>query len=300
MMSTDDRISIATVVSFAARGLATTGLFCYQAVCSAGVCLILPGYAICECNRRVWLIVVCGSLELASKNIMSGSVRMVYAIIYSLFLGFGITIGSDLFYVIDRPARRADNLAAAALNHMVTIHGQFAQNPDQGSQDYIAAFVPFNGTFTFSNATTDDVGVHLSKGAIICSRAAGLPWYQQAMPPIYQLLLVPAFSICLCLWNMQPLRSKELPVQVLISCVGYTANMAANHYIFDRSDVVSAIGAFVIGYVYAQLPWQVRLMGSILGNIYSRVFGGTAFTSMVTGVLFLVPVNCSFSGMYYS
>jgi uncharacterized membrane protein YjjP (DUF1212 family) len=44
----DDRISIATVVSFAARGLATTGLFCYQAVVSAGVCLILPGYAICK------------------------------------------------------------------------------------------------------------------------------------------------------------------------------------------------------------------------------------------------------------
>ena len=29
----------------------------------------------------------------------------------------------------------------------------------------------------------------------------------------------------------------------------------------------------------------------ILGNVYSRVFGGTAFTSMVTGVLFLVPVS---------
>ena len=33
------------------------------------------------------------------------------------------------------------------------------------------------------------------------------------------------------------------------------------------------------------------LMNSILGNVYSRVFGGTAFTSMVTGVLFLVPVS---------
>jgi hypothetical protein len=29
---------------------------------------------------------VCGSLELATKNIVTGSVRMVYAIIYSLFL----------------------------------------------------------------------------------------------------------------------------------------------------------------------------------------------------------------------
>lgn len=47
------------------------------------------------------------------------------------------------------------------------------------------------------------------------------------------------------------------------------------------------------------------LIASILGNIYSRVFGGTAFTSMVPGVLFLVPV-CSttpsfhLGGMYRS
>jgi len=44
----DGRISIATVVSFTARGLATTGIFCYQAVASAGVVLILPGYVICK------------------------------------------------------------------------------------------------------------------------------------------------------------------------------------------------------------------------------------------------------------
>lgn len=36
---------------------------------------------------------------------------------------------------------------------------------------------------------------------------------------------------------------------VVISCIGYLTNTLANHYIFDRSDVVSAIGAFVIGYV---------------------------------------------------
>ena len=29
----------------------------------------------------------------------------------------------------------------------------------------------------------------------------------------------------------------------------------------------------------------------LLGNVYSRKMGGTAFTSMVTGVLFLVPVS---------
>ena len=228
---------------------------------------------------------------------------MVYAIIYSLFLGFGITIGSDLFYVMDPGARRKDALAAAALNKMITITGSFAQTANDTAANYVADFIPFNGSFTFSNSTVDAVGVHLSKGAVICDRADGLPWFQQGMPPIYQVLLVPAFSLCLCLWNMQPFRSKELPVQVLIACLGYVANMAANHYIFDRSDVVSAIGAFVIGYVFFSIPSPLPLMCSILGNIYSRVFGGTAFTSMVTGVLFLVPVclsSCHLTSAYIS
>jgi len=65
-------------------------------------------------------------------------------------------------------------------------------------------------------------------------------------------------------------------VMVVISCCSYATNKVANHYIFNRSDIVSAIGAFTVG---------------LLGNIYSRKMGGTAFTSMVTGVLFLVPVS---------
>ena len=57
--------------------------------------------------------------------------------------------------------------------------------------------------------------------------------------------------------------------------------ITANHYIFNRSDVVSCIGAFVVG---------------LLGNMYSRVFRGTAFTAMVTGVLFLVPSGIAAAG----
>lgn len=40
---------------------------------------------------------MCGSLELQSRNIVGGSVRMVYAVIFSLFLGYGITIGTSFF-----------------------------------------------------------------------------------------------------------------------------------------------------------------------------------------------------------
>ena len=44
----------------------------------------------------------------------------------------------------------------------------------------------------------------------------------------------------------------------------------------DKGALAPAAGALVIG---------------LLGNIYSRWSRGTAFTSMVTGVLFLVPVR---------
>ena len=218
--------------------------------------------------------------------------------------GFGITIGSDLFYVIDRPARRASHAAAAAANSYVTLTGTFSplslvQSADTSVVNSSTPLIPFNGTFTFSNATTDSIASSLQQGSVICSRDPSWPWWKQNMPPIYLIALVPLFSLLLSMWNMQPLRSRQLPVMVVISCIGFLTNTLANHYIFDRSDVVSAIGAFVIGYVHlfplrtAQHRTMSQLISEcrILGNIYSRVFGGTAFTSMVTGVLFLVPVS---------
>jgi hypothetical protein len=108
-----------------------------------------------------------------------------------------------------------------------------------------------------------------------CYRPPSFPWYLQPFPFWTEFLIVPIFSILSSLANLQPFRSRQLPVMVAISCASYASNKAANHFIFNRSDIVSAIGAFTVG---------------LLGNIYSRKMGGTAFTSMVTGVLFLVPV----------
>jgi uncharacterized membrane protein YjjB (DUF3815 family) len=44
------------------------------------------------------------ALELQSRNLVSGSVRMVYAIIYVLFLGFGLLVGTTIFGLIKRDA----------------------------------------------------------------------------------------------------------------------------------------------------------------------------------------------------
>jgi hypothetical protein len=48
-------------------------------------------------NSPKGFIVLCGSLELSSRNIVSGAVRLCYALVYSLFLGFGLAIGAEVY-----------------------------------------------------------------------------------------------------------------------------------------------------------------------------------------------------------
>lgn len=93
-------ISATVLTSFLARAFGSiyskstgTPYFCFSAIAQSSIALILPGY-----------IILCGSLELQSKNLVAGSVRMVYAIIYSLMLGFGITIGTTIYGLMDSNA----------------------------------------------------------------------------------------------------------------------------------------------------------------------------------------------------
>ncbi|OJJ50660.1 hypothetical protein ASPZODRAFT_148123 [Penicilliopsis zonata CBS 506.65] len=65
-------------------------LFCFSAIAESSIALILPGF-----------LVLCSSLELQSHQLIAGSIRIVYAIIYSLFLGYGITVGTTIYGLID-------------------------------------------------------------------------------------------------------------------------------------------------------------------------------------------------------
>jgi uncharacterized membrane protein YjjP (DUF1212 family) len=89
-------VSAAVITSFLARAFGSIrggNIFCFSALAQSSIALILPGYT-----------VLTASLELQSRSIVPGSVRMVYAIIYSLFLGFGITIGTAIYGLMDRNA----------------------------------------------------------------------------------------------------------------------------------------------------------------------------------------------------
>lgn len=211
---------------------------------------------------------------------------MVYALIYTLFLvnlgrmilfifadlsqqGFGLQIGNDFFLLLDPHTRRHLDELAANLSSTVVLTGTWvADNATEGG----ASALPLNGTWTFAPAISPKEEDFVDG----CYRPAHFPWYLQPFPAWSAFIIVPLFSTLSSLANLQPFKSKQLPVMVIISCCSYASNKIANHYIFNRSDVVSAIGAFTVG---------------VLGNVYSRKMGGTAFTSMVTGVLFLVPVS---------
>ncbi|KAJ7094631.1 hypothetical protein B0H15DRAFT_938234 [Mycena belliarum] len=256
-------ITIAIFVSFTARGLSSirSQIFCYTAISSAGIIGILPGY-----------LILSSSLELASKNIVCGSVKMVYALIYTLFLGFGLQIGSDFYLLFDSQARRRLTDLASTLSSTLQVSGSWTADNNTNNLS-----LPQNGTWTFSHI----ISPHAADIIDGCYRPPSSPWFLQPFPAWCAFLIVPVFSLLSSLGNLQPFRSKQLPVMVFISCASYASNKVANHYIFNRSDVVSAIGAFTVG---------------LLGNVYSRKMGGTAFTSMVTGVLFLVPSGLSQAG----
>ncbi|KZW00283.1 DUF1212-domain-containing protein [Exidia glandulosa HHB12029] len=251
-------LSVAFIMSFFARALATIpgNFFCYSAISSGAIVLILPGY-----------LILSSALELGSKNMTSGSVRLVYAIIYALFLGFGMTLGSDLYFVLDPRARRLQR-ESIAVQQPILFNGTF-------NADFHPEY-DLNGTFTFARAAASSVGS--GKG---CIRQEDWPWWQQAFPFWTLFILVPAYTFTASLWKGQPLRSRHLPVMVVFACCSYAANRVAKQFIVDRGDVTSAVGAFVLG---------------LLGNTYSRIFRGTAFTSMITGVTFLVPSSLGYGG----
>ncbi|KAH4003186.1 hypothetical protein HBI56_055470 [Parastagonospora nodorum] len=154
-------IGASVITSFAARALGSIKgsngkeIFCFSAMAQSSIALILPGF-----------MVLCASLELQSKHIVAGSVRMVYAIIYSLFLGFGITIGTVLYGMMDKNATSRTTchdpmstnfyylfVPAFALCLMIVNQAKYKQMPSMTVIAFIGWVVNFHSSTYFkSNA----------------------------------------------------------------------------------------------------------------------------------------------------
>lgn len=152
-------IGASVITSFAARALGSIKgsdgreIFCFSAMAQSSIALILPGF-----------MVLCASLELQSKHIVAGSVRMVYAIIYSLFLGFGITIGTVLYGMMDKNATSRTSchdpmstnfyylfVPAFAICLMIVNQAKFKQMPSMTIIAFIGWIVNFHSSKYFKN-----------------------------------------------------------------------------------------------------------------------------------------------------
>jgi hypothetical protein len=208
---------------------------------------------------------------------LTGSIRLVYTITYTLFLAFCLTLGSDIFFILDPSARHAQEQQAASLSATATMNGTFtASSAAPSASASMAMYNNWSGSFTFQNSSA--ASSYDSRVIDGCYRDPSWEWYAQPLPKWTLFLLVPSFSVLISLNNMQPFISWHFVAMVIISVFSFCANKFANKYAFSHSSIITTVGAFVVG---------------ICGNMYSRLVRGSGFTVSVTGVLFLVPVSLS-------
>jgi hypothetical protein len=212
------------LVSFVARALSNVpgNIFCYNAISSSGVILILPGFTIRMLFASPPLrslsqsTLVTSALELMSKNLFCGSVRMVYAIIYTLFLGFSLTIGSDLYLLFDNKARHKFYQSSMRLN-MTYLHGTFVMRNSS------VAPIDIHGSLSVGNNNlATNAAQHIMQGLSVifspsCSvlnlarlySLSGLALVEAAFPMVVLLLLGPYLLVLLL--SFQPSVDSQLP-----------------------------------------------------------------------------------------
>lgn len=145
---------------------------------------------------------------------------------------------------------------------------------------YVAtnASTALNGTFIFSQLILPDTPLvkyhYIMDG---CYRDPAWSIVFQPLSWLWLFALAPLFVFCLASLNGQGYRDwRRLLVIIVFGCCSFAANKVFNMWIYDRGDVVSAIGATVVG---------------ILGTIYGHYSEGDALPSMIPGILVLLPVS---------
>ena len=99
-----------------------------------------------------------------------------------------------------------------------------------------------------------------------------------AISPWFRFIFVPAFTICLLVVNQA--HPSQFPVAVLIAGAGYVVNYFSSLHL-NTPQVANAVGAFAVG---------------LIGNLYSRLYRGTAYLSVLPAVFVQVPSGLAAQG----
>lgn len=188
--------------------------------------------------------------------------------------GFSLTLGSDLAFLVLPAFQRQRDEMALDIGSTVGLTGTYSASNVSLSLD---------GTFLLSQMVGPDTPLvkyhYIMDG---CYRDPSWPSVLQPLSWQWLFLQAPIFVFCLASLNGQSYRDRRrLLIIVLFGCCSFAANKVFNMWIFDQGDVVSAIGATVVG---------------ILGTIYGHYSEGDALPSMIPGILVLLPAGLSVVG----
>lgn len=182
-------------------------------------------------------------------------------------------MGSDLAFLVLTRYRAQRDQMAADISQTVTLLGSYAVT--NGSAILADTM---DGSFQFTQLILPDEPLvkyhYVMQG---CYRDPTWSVAFQSLRWYWLFALAPLFVFALATLNGQPLRDwKRLTIIVTFGCTSFAANKLFNSWIYNRGDVVSAIGATLVG---------------ILGTIYGHYSEGDALSSMIPGILVLLPVS---------
>ena len=154
---------------------------------------------------------------------------MVFGIVYSLFIGFSLTIGSDLYFFVDTEARHRREAATRYLLDQTSVHGMYQSDTTSRS-----------GKFSFNSDAIPPPNSHYRQHG--CYRDPEWGWYLQPFPTWAIWSLIPIFCTISALATFQPFRSRELAVMVFISCCSYAVDMVRSLPAFLPPEAQSFVG----------------------------------------------------------
>jgi hypothetical protein len=234
---------------------------------------------------------VSAALELSNKTMLTGSLKLVWAIFQALFIGFVQTLGSDLWLRLDSRARAQRLAMMEDITHTIYSEGLLTANWTAGN---ITNPISLSFIHTLDPNTAYNQYNYIGVG---CYRGRHWPWYLQGLEWTWAIPFVPTFAFLLAIWNLQALKSKKdvknIIIIMIFGCASFAGGLSGSSpcafcaspglhlankvgEIYVHGSVGSVLGAFAI---------------SLLGSAYSRVCKGYAFAAMVPGVLLLVPTG---------
>jgi hypothetical protein len=154
---------------------------------------------------------------------LTGSLKLVWAIFQALFIGFVQTLGSDLWLRLDSRARAQRLAMMEDITHTIYSEGLLTANWTAGN---ITNPISLSFIHTLDPNTAYNQYNYIGVG---CYRGRHWPWYLQGLKWTWTIPFVPTFAFLLAIWNLQALKSKKdvknIIVMMIFGCASFAGGL---------------------------------------------------------------------------